>query len=96
MKRYRLDPILESMEEDAEGEWVRWEDVKAGRSVVTAAPAAPASSELGIELSKIRDRLNALEVMHEGQPEKTTRWERAIEERIEVLEKRTGGRMRLS
>lgn len=29
MNRYQLDPILESMEEDPEGEWVRWEDVKA-------------------------------------------------------------------
>lgn len=47
---------------------------------------APADSPLGIELSKIRDRLNALEIMHEGQPEKTTRWERAIEGRLEVLE----------
>jgi flagellar biosynthesis/type III secretory pathway protein FliH len=49
--------------------------------------AGAADSPLGVELSKIRDRLNALELMHEGQPEKTTQWEKAIEGRLSALEK---------
>ena len=46
---------------------------------------APADSELGIELSKIRDRLNALET----HPERLGSSEKHIDRRIEALEQRT-------
>jgi hypothetical protein len=84
-----------------------------GRGVGEMRVVAPADSPLGVELSKIRDRLNALETkvggahgglyaqgenhnarlealerMHEGQPEKTTRWEMAIEGRLDSITER--------
>lgn len=56
-------------------------------ALISAKPVtAPASSDLGVELSKIRDRLNALELMHEGQPAKTAAWEQDVVSRLEYLE----------
>lgn len=61
-------------------------DENRGVPVTEMRVTAPADSPLGAELSKIRDRLNALEVMHEGQPGKTDAWEKLVIERIEYLE----------
>lgn len=38
MKRYHLDPLLDSMDEDPEGEWVRYDDANAWWNEVKELP----------------------------------------------------------